>query len=245
MDLPQEVIIHILSFLDVRDLLFIDSVPKSDYLLGHPKLWISVDFQRVASIRDDVIDMMGKNAKQVKTLVMNGPSYFVNNQNYLQHVMSLMSNLEYLDISMCNVLNDMHFLLHTSKLTHLVLDCMNILTTDSLLNYLPQCTSLRTLSFKGNRFLAMSEVTEICTQLVQLSFLDTQGTCDFTAGSVEQILRSCQQRNTFYFNSFHYLRMYTAWVRLVNVDFSHVTFHYTTYQQITRFERILARNGQM
>ena len=152
-----------------------------------------------------------------------------------------MSNVAYLDLSMCNLIENMEFLVYMSKLEHLVLDCMSILTTDSFIAHLPQCISLKTLSMKGNSFLTMGEVTAICSSLVNLNFLDTQGTCDFTPGNVRQILSACPQLHTFLFNSFYYSCMYRAWIDLVNVSYPHVTFHYTTYQQVTRFEKLLAQ----
>ena len=179
---------------------------------------------------------------QVKTICANSSTYFHTNKDKFRQVMGLMKNVEYIDVTSCNIMEDMDFLLFMPKLKHAVLDCLTILTTDSLLNYLPQCTSLQTLSLKGIAFLTMGEVTEICSQLVKLKYLDTQGSCDFIPDCVSQILTSCPDLNTFLFNSFYFSRLYRSWVELVNVRFPHVTFHYTTYQQIKRFERILQRH---
>ena len=206
-----------------------------------PKLWVEVDLQRLISINGDLLYLLENNAVQVRTLCLNSPNYLLTDRDHLCAVMCQMIHVEYLDLSMCNLMQEMNFLLYMSNLQHLVLDCLNILTTDSFIQHLPSCTSLKTLSMKGNPFLTMGEVTTICTQLVNLRYLDTQGTCDFTPGNVSQILSACPKLHTFLFNSFYYSHMYQSWIELVNVNFPHVTFHYTTYQQITRFERLLAQ----
>ena len=91
--------------------------------------------------------------------------------------MCQMQNVVFLDVSMCNLMENMAFLVHMKKLKHVVLDCLSIVTTDNFLEYLPQCTLIQTLSMKGNNYLTMSEVTDICTKLLNLCYLDTQGTC--------------------------------------------------------------------
>ena len=222
-------------------MLFTEAVPNLQPLLLDPKLWVNVDLQRVFWINAEIIALLEQNASHVSSICLNSPNYLLYNRVELCEVLCLMTNVTSMDLSMCNLIEDMKFLLFMTRLKHLVLDCMSILTTDSLLMYLPQCKSIETLSIKGNNFLTMDEVTTTCCQLVNLKWLDTQGCCDFTPGNVTNILESCPQLHTFLFNSFYYSRMYYSWVSLVNDRFPHVTFHYTTYQQVTRFERLLAR----
>ena len=240
MGLPDEVIVEILNYLDVRELVdFAETVPKLKYLIWHPKLWRVVDLQRIFCFSDDVINMLTTNALQVKFLVITNPNFFSHNKVKLELALTRMTNVTYLDLSLNNLIEDMSFFLHMPHLTNVMLDCLSVLTTHSLQNYLPQCTSIQTLSMKGNPFLSMFDVTAICCQLVNLRWVDTQGTCDFTPDMVEDILSSCGQMRTFLFNSFYYSKLYRQWVELVNVKFPHITFHYTTYQQVTRFERKL------
>ena len=242
MDLPHEVLSEILSYVDVKDLQeFTEAVPKSDFLLHNPKLWVSVDFHRVLSIRDEILEILCKYATHVQSLALNNPNILVANRTELCKVMGLMTNVTYLDVSMCSLIADMDFLLSMNKLEHLVVDCMSVLTMHSFQEYLPKCRSIRTLSMKGNAFLTMTDVAKSCSQLVNLCFLDTQGTCDFTPDHVTQILNGCPNLKTFLFNSFYFSWLYRQWVELVNIRFPHVTYHYTTYQQVTRFKRILSR----
>ena len=242
LSLPPELIIEILSYLDVHDLLlFTEAFPKSQLLLSHPKLWVNVDLQRVYWINVEVLDLLARNASSITNIFLNNPDYLLTYCSELREVMCTMTNVVYLDVSMCNLMEKMDFLMHMKNLEHIVLDCLPIVTTDSFLEYLPTCTSIETLSMKGNSYLTMSEVTDICKQLVNLHFLDTQGTCEFTPGNVSQILLHCPDLHTFLFNSFYYSRMYRQWIELVNITYPHVTFHYTTYQQITRFEKLLAQ----
>ena len=242
MALPEEVLIKILSYLDVHDLLkFQEAVPEGQHLLSAPRLWVHVDLQRILWIDFEIIDLLQRNASQVHSLALNSPNHLLSNRSELKQVMCQMVDVTYLDLSMCNLISNMEFLVYMRNLQHLVLDSMSILTTDSFIQHLPQCVSLTTLSMKGNPFLTMGEVTDSCKQLTNLRFLDTQGTCDFTPGNVSQILSSCPQMHTFLFNSFYYSCMYRAWIELVNVMYPHVTFHYTTYQQVTRFEKLLAQ----
>ena len=239
LSLPPELIIEILSYLDVHDrLLFIEAFPKTDFLLSHPKLWVHVDLQRVYWINLELLDLLARNASSIQNIVLNNPDYLLTYRSELREVMCTMTNVVYLDVSMCNLMEKMDFLVHMRSLKHVVLDCLPIVTTDS---FLPTCTSIQTLSMKGNSYLTMSEVTDICKQLVNLRFLDTQGTCDFMPGNVSQILSHCPNLHTFLFNSFYYSRMYSQWIELVNITYPHVTFHYTTYQQIKRFEKLLSQ----
>ena len=231
-----------MSYLDVHDLLlFTEAFPKFQALLSAPKLWIDTDLQRVLWINYELLDIIDKNAGQVRNLALNSPNYLLTNREDLRAVMCKMPNIKYLDVSMCNLMENMNFLLSMTNLKHLVVDCLSILTTDSFLQFLPHCTSLQTLSMKGNSFLTMTEVTDICCNLINLRFLDTMGTCDFTPDNVTQILTACPNLHTFLFNSFYFSHMYRQWVQLVNVNFPQVTFHYTAYQQLTRFERLLAQ----
>ena len=224
---------------------FAETVPKLVHLIWHPKLWKNIDLQRVFCIIDLLIGLLNANAKQVTFLAVTNPSSFFNNKLELELAMTGMVNVTFLDLTMSNIIENMEFLLHMPYLKHAVLDYLSILTTESFQKYLPQCSSLQTLSMKGNAFLTMSDVANICTHLVNLKFLDTQGTCDFTPGTVDEILSACTELKTFLFNSFYYSRLYHKWVDLVNVKFSDVTFHYTTYQQITRFECILRHANEM
>ena len=246
MALPEEVLIEILSYLDVYDLLkFQEAVPKSEHLLSAPQLWVNVDLQRILWIDCEILDLLQMNACNVRSLALNSPNYLLSNRSELKEVMCNMINVTYLDLSMCQLISNMEFLVYMRNFKHLVLDCMSILTTDSFVHHLPQCVSLQTLSMKGNSFLTMGEVTSTCSQLINLRYLDTQGMCDITPGNVTQILSACPQLHTFLFNSFYYSHMYQAWIELVNVRFPHVTFHYTTYQQVTRFEKLLAQQLEL
>ena len=231
---------EILSYLDVRDLMdFAETIPKLSYLISHPGLWRNVELDRVFVISESLLKLLEKNALQVKNLAVNNPSFFHHNKLEFEAVMSTMINVTFLDMTMCNIVEEMNFLRFMPHLKHCVLDCLNVLTTNGFQQNLPQCKSIVTLSMKGNPFLSMFDVTEICSQLVNLEWLDTQGTCDFTPGNVDTILSACSKLRTFLFNSFYYSRLYHQWVELVNVKFQHVTFHYTTYQQVTRFEQKL------
>ena len=238
--------IQILRYLDVRDLLdFAETIPKLAHLLWHPHLWDQVNLDRIFVIHDRLLKLLGKNCLQVKSIAANSSTFFHTNKEKFSQLLCKMSNVQYIDLTSCNIMEEMEFLLHMPKLKHAVLDCLTILTTDSLLNYLPQCTSIQTLSLKGIRFLTMGEVTEICSQLVNLRYLDTQGSSDFIPECVSEIIASCPNMHTFLFNSFYYSRLYRAWIHLVNVEFPYVTFHYTTYQQVRRFERIIQRENVM
>ena len=240
--LPEDVLIQILRYLDVRDLLdFAETIPKLAHLLWHPHLWGEVNLDRVFVIHDKLLELLRKNSLQVKSIAANSSTFFHTNKKEFSQVLTLMSNVTFLDLTSCNIMEEMDFLLHMPKLKHAVLDCLSILTTQSLIEYLPKCTSIETLSLKGIRFLTMGEITEICSQLVNLKCLDTQGSCDYIPDCVTQILTACPNLHTFLFNSIHFSRLYRAWVDLVNVQFPHVTFHYTTYQQVKRFERIMLR----
>ena len=246
MNLPEDVLIKILSYLDVRELLdFADTVPKLKNLLWHPKLWTNVDLQRVFCISDFLLELLKSNTSQVKCLAVTNPSSFFHIKLELQFAMTKMVNVTFLDLTMSNIIENMHFLVQMRSLQHAVLDCLSVLTADSFLTHLPQCTSLQTLSIKGNAFLSMFDVTAVCTNLVNLKFLDTQGTCDFTPSTVDEILSACPDMKTFLFNSFYYSRLYHQWVHLVNVKFPDVNFHYTTYQQVTRFKRKLRNHIEM
>ena len=86
----------------------------------------------------------------------------------------------------------------------------------------------------------MDEVTDICKELINLKFLNTEGSCDFTASNSAVILECCSQMKTLLFNSFHYSGRYQAWIDLVNTKYLNVAFHHTAYQQVTRFEKLLA-----
>ena len=154
-----------MSYLDVHDmLLFTEAFPKFERLLSHPKLWSETDLQRVLWINVDLLQLLDKNALQVRTLQLNSPNYLLTNRDELRAVMCKMINVQYLDVTMCSLMENLNFLMCMRHLKHLFLDCMSILTMDSFLEFLPQCTTLQTLSMKGNSFLTMTEVTEICSQ---------------------------------------------------------------------------------
>ena len=241
MTLPEELKVEILSYLDVCDLMdFVETVPKLDHLLYAPKLWINVNFQRVTWINAQLLDVLEKNASQVFKICLNNPNFLLTNGIPLHDVLCQMSNVKYLDVSMCNLMEDMRFFLNMPHLEHLVMDCTTILVMDSFINYLPHCKSIKTLSIKGDPFLSMREVSDVCSQLVHLRWLDTQGTCNFTPTEVTKIIEGCAQLHTFLLNSFYYSQLYRSWIELVNVKYPHITYHYTIYQQIRRFERYLA-----
>ena len=108
--LPQDVIIEILDYLDVRDLMdFAETVPKIQLLIYHPKLWRTIDLHRVFVISDELIWLLERNAKQVQIVYANNPNLFFKNKEAFQSVMCLMSNVTYLDLSMCNNVEDMQF----------------------------------------------------------------------------------------------------------------------------------------
>ena len=131
MDLPEEVIVEILLYLDVKDLFhFAESVPKLTEVIHHPALWKYVDLHRLIVFTDQLIESLNRNATKVISLSMNSPSFFFMNRDRMQNVMSRMCNIVFLDISMCNILESMDFLVHMQALEHFVMDCVTILTTE-------------------------------------------------------------------------------------------------------------------
>ena len=72
--LPEKLITEIMSYLDVHDLLlFTEAFPKFQALVSTPKLWIDTDLQRVLWIKYELLDIIDKNAGQVRNLALTAP----------------------------------------------------------------------------------------------------------------------------------------------------------------------------
>ena len=201
--------------------------------------------ERVLVFSDYLLDALEHNVTQVVSLSMNSPNFFYFNRFRMMQVMGLMRNILFLDISTCKVIENMQFLLGMPKLKHFAMNCVSVLNTDSFMNILPQCESIETLSCKGNRFVTMTETRNTCCHLVNLKFLDLQGTCEFIPSYVRDICNACPQLKTFLFSPNFRSKLYQQWISVVNVEFQKVNFHYTTYQQVTRFEKLLARQRNL
>ena len=100
MELPEDVLKGILSYLDVCELMdFVETIPNFKHLIWHPKLWVEVDFQCVFCFSDYLPTMMQSNASQVTTLTITKANCFHTNKKFLRDVVCAMSNVKYLDLA--------------------------------------------------------------------------------------------------------------------------------------------------
>lgn len=174
LDLPDDVIIHILSFLSVQDILinvsrvnnFLYSVVKN-----YPRLWETIHFSDVFTLDENILKIILNNSKHIQTLDL-GCQEITLDEDYFNRLLQGLSeaqSLKHLNLSELNVVN-LTFLRNLHALTSLDLSGASKVN-DAQLVHMSSLVNLEYLSLSFTAVTAKA-LLRLLTTLKCINILD-------------------------------------------------------------------------
>ena len=187
--LPHEVLLHVLSYLDLNDLQKVQTISSTfDNIIRTVYVWRNVNFNQYEPTKK-LFDFLVSHAAYVRHLIFGEDTRNIRNDttdSYMWEKLCYFTHLVSLDISRNYCLNDASFLSHMPHLSKLTICCCYNLKPSTLTDHL-KSNFLKYLDISLCDQLCEADVLAIVINLPNLTYLDCQRTSPLRAASISCI----------------------------------------------------------